>query len=97
MLVAPMIYIRPGTPMKPPTAMVAASIPVARATGMRNHMLIRRLAVLQLIIGHSSICCSLLASGEPAGVSPVDFFISIASCMTNEPTMTKTMTKMKLT
>jgi hypothetical protein len=41
--------------MNPPTAMVAASIPVAKPTGMVNHREMRMPEVLKVSMGHNSI------------------------------------------
>ncbi len=68
----------PGTPMKPPTAMVAASIPVAKPTGMVNHMEMRTLAVLKCIMGGRLMDCSHEARGEALS-SPPDLPVFMAS------------------
>ena len=47
---APSTYIMPGTPMKPPTAMVEASNPVANPSGSVNSADTRTFAVLKCIM-----------------------------------------------
>ena len=55
---APSTYIMPGTPIKPPTAMVAASMPVANPSGIVNSAETRTPAVLKCIMvpGISTDC-----------------------------------------
>ena len=61
----------PGTPTNPPTAMVAASMPVAKPTGMVNHMEMRTPAVLKVIMGQISSFCRRWARVAPTLALPL--------------------------
>ena len=60
----------PGTPTNPPTAMVAASMPVAKPTGRVNHSEMRMPERRKVIMGGSSMACRRRARGAVVSTPP---------------------------
>ena len=94
---APSRYIIPGTPMKPPTAMVEASRPVRNPSGSTNNTETRTFATRKVtIVPGISTDCTHFASGEVSSTSwpPAR---RAASRATNKPTIVSTIMNARLT
>lgn len=69
---APSTYIIPGTPMKPPTAMVDASSPVAKPTGSTNKTETRTFATgKSTMVPGISTDCTHFASRDVCSAAPL--------------------------
>ena len=94
---APSRYIIPGTPMKPPTAMVEARRPVRNPSGSTKSTETRTFATRKVtIVPGISTDCTHCASGEVSSTTwpPAR---RAASRATNRPTIVSTIMNARLT